>query len=369
MPKSVAPLFTPFTLNGLTLKNRIVMAPMTRGHSPDGIPNADNAAYYRRRAEHGCGLIITEGTTVGHPTASMMSAIPYFAGKEPMAGWKRVVDEVHDAGGKIMPQLWHTGMSRDPAGSPNPALPSSGPSGLDADGVQKAEPMSKQDIKAVIDAFARAAADARAAGFDGVEVHGAHGYLLDQFFWDKTNKRSDEYGGATLSERARFGVEVIEAIRREVGKDYPLILRLSQWKLGHFDAKLANTPEEWAAFLKPLSDAGVDMFHCSQRRFWQPEFAGSDQSLSAWTKKLSGKPVMNVGSVGLSGEFYVNVFTGAESEVTGLDDLVTSYERGDFDLIAVGRAILNDPEWTAKVRDGRFDALKPLEKGGVMAYY
>jgi 2,4-dienoyl-CoA reductase-like NADH-dependent reductase (Old Yellow Enzyme family) len=368
MPKSAAPLFTPFTLNGLTLKNRIVMAPMTRAQSPGGAPNEANAAYYRRRAESGVGLIITEGTTIGHDTASMTSHIPYFAGKEALAGWKRVADEVHAAGGRIMPQLWHTGMQRDPAGSPHPELPSSGPSGLDMAGEKKAEPMTKKDIKDVVDAFARGAADARANGFDGVEVHGAHGYLLDQFFWDVTNKRSDEYGG-DLTARARIGVEVIEAIRREVGKDYPVILRLSQWKLGHFDTKIATTPEQWGAFLKPLADAGVDMFHCSQRRFWQPEFEGSPLSLSAWTKKLSGKPVMNVGSVGLSGEFVTNVFTGAASEVTGLDDLITAFERGDFDLIAVGRALLNDHEWAAKIRDQRYDALKPLDKGAMTNYY
>ena len=129
MPRSTAPLFTPFTFNGLTLKNRIVMAPMTRAHSPGQIPNAENAAYYRRRAENGCGLLITEGTTVDHPASAAYADIPEFHGKEAMAGWKRVADEVHEAGGRIFPQLWHTGMSRDAATAPDPSTPSAGPSG------------------------------------------------------------------------------------------------------------------------------------------------------------------------------------------------------------------------------------------------
>ena len=105
-------LFSPFTLNGLTIPNRIVMAPMTRSHSPGGHPTEDVAAYYRRRTEGGVGLIITEGTTVDHPSASMDPNIPDFHSPEALAGWKRVAEEVHDAGGLIMPQLWHTGSMR-----------------------------------------------------------------------------------------------------------------------------------------------------------------------------------------------------------------------------------------------------------------
>ena len=300
MSRSVAPLFEPFTLNGLTLPNRVVMAPMTRSKSPGGIPGPEVAAYYRRRAEAECGLIVTEGTTVNTPVATGDPNVPQFWGEAALKGWKRVVDEVHDAGGKIMPQLWHVGMMRNPAKATNTDLPSHGPSGLTKPGKALSEPMTKAEIKATIDAFARAAADARALGFDGVEVHGAHGYIIDQFFWEGTNQREDEYGGDMVG-RTRFAVDIIEAIRREVGKDFPLILRFSQWKQQDYTAKLAQTPDELAAFLKPLSDAGVDAFHCSQRRFWEPEFEGSDLNL-ALTKKLTAPRSRSAASA-LSGEF------------------------------------------------------------------
>ena len=358
MSRSVAPLFEPFILNGLELPNRVVMAPMTRSKSPAGIPGPEVAAYYRRRAEAECGLIITEGTTVNSPVATGDPAVPQFWGEEALKGWKRVVEEVHAVGGKIMPQIWHVGMTRNPEKATNPGLPSHGPSGLVAPGKKRSEPMTKQEIKDTIEAFGRAAADAREVGFDGVEVHGAHGYLIDQFFWEGTNQREDEYGGDLVA-RTRFGVEIIEAIRREAGKDFPLILRFSQWKQQDYTAKLATTPDELAAFLKPLSDAGVDAFHCSQRRFWEPEFEGSDLNLAGWTKKITGKPSITVGSVSLSGEFIAS-FGGESSEATGIDELLDRLEKGEFDLVGVGRALLVDPAWAQKVHQGAFDKLMPF---------
>tara|TARA_R110002110_G_scaffold59726_24_gene168802 strand:+ start:7651 stop:8754 length:1104 start_codon:yes stop_codon:yes gene_type:complete len=355
MSRSVTPLFKPFTLNGVTLPNRVVMAPMTRSKSPGGVPGPEVAAYYRRRTEGECGLIITEGTTVNSPVATGDPNVPQFWGDAALKGWKRVVEDVHDAGGKIMPQLWHVGMARNPAKGTNPDLPSHGPSGLAKPGKAHSEPMTKKEIKDTINAFGQAAADARALGFDGVEVHGAHGYLIDQFFWEGTNIREDEYGGDLVG-RTRFAVEIIEAIRKEVGDDFPVILRFSQWKQQDYDAKLAHTPEDLGAFLKPLSDAGVDAFHCSQRRFWEPEFEGSALNLAGWTKKLSGKPSITVGSVSLSGEF-IGSFGGESSEATGIDDLLDRLEREEFDLVAVGRALLIDPAWTEKVRQGAFDKL------------
>jgi len=112
MSKNVNSLFKPFNLRDLSLKNRIAMAPMTRSFSPEGIPSEDVASYYRRRADGGTGLIITEGTTVNDPVATMDGKIPQIHGQYPLAGWENVVKEVHAVGGKIMPQLWHVGMAR-----------------------------------------------------------------------------------------------------------------------------------------------------------------------------------------------------------------------------------------------------------------
>ncbi|HEX7775293.1 MAG TPA: NADH:flavin oxidoreductase [Parvibaculum sp.] len=359
MSRSVAPLFRPFTFNGLTLPNRVVMAPMTRSQSPEGIPGANVAAYYRRRAENETGLIITEGTTIDDPVSTMDPNVPNFFGAS-LDGWKRVVEEVHGVGGKIMPQLWHVGMARNPSKAPYPELPSAGPSGLSKPGKRAAEPMTKEHVQRVIDAFAKGAADARRIGFDGIEIHGAHGYLIDQFFWEGLNERDDEFGG-DMRKRSEFGVRIVEAIRREAGKDYPLILRFSQWKQQDYTVKLAHTPEQLGEFLKPLSEAGVDCFHCSQRRFWEPEFEGSPLNLAGWTKKLTGKPTITVGSVSLSGEFIAS-FGGETSEATGIDDLLERLETDEFDLVGVGRALLVDPAWARKVHEGRFDALMPFSK-------
>ena len=146
--------------------------------------------------------------------------------------------------------------------------------------------------------------------------------------------------------------------RRRTGPDFPILLRFSQWKQQEYTARLVTTPDELAHFLRPLVDAGVDLFHCSTRRFWEPEFPGSDLNLAGWTKKLSGKPAMTVGSVSLSEEF-ITTFQGASAGTAGIDQLLEMLARGDFDLVAIGRALLVDPAWTSKVRARRFDQLRP----------
>lgn len=352
-------LFQPFVSDKLTLANRVVMAPMTRGFSPEGVPGDDVAAYYRRRAENGVGLIITEGTMINDRAATGNPNVPNFHGEAALAGWAKVVAEVHAAGGKIAPQIWHVGTSRKPGDSPFPEELPIGPSGIDVDTFAKVnEPMSEERIASVIAAYAQAAADAKRIGFDAVEIHGAHGYLIDQFLWERTNQRTDRYGGS-MEARLTFAVEVVAACRKAVGPDFPIILRLSQWKSSEYTAKLAGSPEELALFLAPLVAAGVDIFHCSTRRFWEAEFPGSDLNYAGWVKKLSGKPTITVGSVSLDKEF-LSSFRGEEAVVAHMDTLIERLAAEEFDLVAVGRALLVDPEWTAKVREGRSDELMPF---------
>jgi 2,4-dienoyl-CoA reductase-like NADH-dependent reductase (Old Yellow Enzyme family) len=353
-------LFTPFSFKGLTLKNRVVMAPMTRSFSPGGVATDDVAAYYRRRAEGQVGLIISEGTGVRRPASLNDPNIPRFHGETELAAWKKVIDGVHAGGGLMAPQLWHVGAvrSRHPDWSPPGAYDS--PSGLSSPGKKFAEGMTEEEVADAIDAFAAAAADAKRLGYDAVELHGAHGYLIDQFFWEGTNVREDAFGGPGLPGRARFAAEILKNVRAAVGPDFPVIIRLSQWKQQDFNAKLAHTPAEMEAWLQPLADAGADAFHCSQRRFWEPEFDGSDLNFAGWAKKLTGKPTITVGSVGLSGEFVAS-YGGEASQPASLDELLRRLERGDFDLVAVGRALLKDPNWAVKVHQGRSDELLSYE--------
>jgi 2,4-dienoyl-CoA reductase-like NADH-dependent reductase (Old Yellow Enzyme family) len=356
----VQALFQSFTLKSLTLKNRIVMAPMTRSFSPGGVPTTDVAAYYARRAGE-VGLIISEGTVIDRPASSNDPSVPHFHGGPALEGWQRVVDEVHAAGGAMAPQIWHMGVMRPHASGWIPLTPFEGPSGLVVPGERAGTEMTDRDIADTIAAFGHAAGEAKRLGFDAVELHGAHGYLIDQFLWAGTNKRTDDWGGTTLPERSRFAVAVVKAVRAAVGNDTVVILRLSQWKQQDFAVKLAKTPEEMEAWLTPLADAGVDIFHCSQRRFWQPEFEGSDLNFAGWAKKLTGKATITVGSVGLSGEF-IAAFQGESSHPSSLDELLRRFERGDFDLIAVGRAILSDPQWPTKIRKGHSDQLRDFSR-------
>ncbi|CAM8638723.1 NemA NADH,flavin oxidoreductases, Old Yellow Enzyme family [Comamonadaceae bacterium] len=352
---NAAPLFQPFAFKGLKLANRIVMAPMTRSFSPGGVPTPAVTEYYRKRAAAAVGLIVSEGTVVQRPSASNDPDVPHFWGDAALGAWQDVIYSVHQAGGVMAPQLWHVGAARNPRTTWTAPPPVDSPSGLSRPGKAFGEPMTDEAIADTIAAFAKAAGAAKRLGFDTIELHGAHGYLIDQFFWEGTNARTDKYGGDLVA-RGRFAAEILKAVRAEVGPDYPVIIRLSQWKQQDYNARIAQTPDEMAAWLQPLADAGADIFHCSQRRFWEPEFEGSDLNFAGWAKKLTGRPTITVGSVGLSGEFIAS-FGGESSKPASLDELMRRFDRGDFDLVAVGRALISDPDWALKVRDGRMSEL------------
>tara|TARA_R110002072_G_scaffold301164_3_gene480337 strand:+ start:128787 stop:129896 length:1110 start_codon:yes stop_codon:yes gene_type:complete len=353
-------LLKPFESPKLQLKNRVVMAPMTRQFSPDGVPGQNVADYYRRRAEGDVGLIITEGTTVNHKAASFDSKIPNFYTDEALAGWRHVVETVHQAGGKIAPQLWHVGCARKPGTGPFPDYPSAMPSGLALPGKLVGEPLSVAEIDSIVRAFGEAGGNAKKLGFDALEIHGAHGYLVDDFLWEGLNQRSDKYGGSRAA-RSQFAVEIVQAIRAEVGEDFPIIFRFSQWKQQEYTARLATSPDELAEVLTPISDAGVDIFHCSTRRFWEPEFEGSDLNLAGWTRKLLGKPVITVGSVSLNEEF-IATFQGGAAEAADINELLQRLSADEFDLVAVGRALIANPDWVKLVGAGEAETLKTYDR-------
>jgi 2,4-dienoyl-CoA reductase-like NADH-dependent reductase (Old Yellow Enzyme family) len=351
MTTDISTLFRPFSLKTLHLKNRIVMAPMTRAMTPAGIPQDRNAAYYQRRAEGQVGLILSEGTVVDRPASRNHPDVPSFYGAAPLAGWKNVISAVHAAGGRMAPQLWHAGSTKHLDWQPD--APVESPSGLLGPGSPRGVAMTDEAIADTITAFAEAAFEAKNLGFDAAEIHGAHGYLIDQFFWSATNLRTDRYGGTAIGDRTRFATDIIEAIRTAVGPDFPLILRVSQWKQQDYSARLAVTPQELEKWLRPLVKAGADILHCSQRRYWDPEFPEIDGenglNFAGWAKKITGAATISVGSVGLSQDSS-SAFRGEGSTSVGLDRLVERMARDEFDLIAVGRALLSDPKWVLKVQ-------------------
>jgi len=317
-------LFKTCKLGSLRLKNRWAMAPMTRGRSPGGIPTDTVAEYYEKRAQGGIGLIITEGVLVDHPLANAYGDIPYLR-DECLDGWRKVIEKAHSHGTKVFPQVWHCGPESNP-----------GVAGftVEKDGkvvVHKASPEDKQDL---LTAYSKAAVNVMKAGFDGLELHGAHGYLLDSFL------RSGDIA---------FAVEIIRETRLKTSPDFPICLRFSNFQIGNFEARFFETPEKLEKVLEPLIEAGVNVLHPSTRRFWVPEFEESERSLAWWTRKISGLPTIMVGNIGLKTE----EFSGSGKEgLRNLKDMLTADE---FDFAAVGRPLLTQPDWVNKVEAGDWE--------------
>lgn len=361
-------LFTPFQLGNLTLPNRIVFPPMGLEACDDGVPSEEGAAYYARRATGGASLVITEGVYIDHISSGDNPLLGRFHGENAFDGWRSVATKVHEAGGYTVPELWHVGLIyRGPdilVGGDikfRPELGQVSPSGYIAPGKKVCDGMTQAEIDHVIDCYGRGADMAKALGFDGVEIHGAHGYLPDQFFWKALNHRTDRYGGSPRA-RGQFAAELVAECKRRLDPGMPVILRISQWKMVDYQAMMAESPQELEALLAPVVEAGVDLFDCSQRRFWEPTFAGSDLNLAGWVKKVTGVPTVTVGSIGLDCDLLASLGEGrtAGLNLESLDKLMDRFERGDFDLVGVGRAMIAEPDWPKLVRKGTLDRLKPF---------
>src|SRR5204862_3770397 len=181
-----------------------------------------------------------------------------------------------------------------------PDAPSDGPSGIDLKGEKVASEPSEAEVLDMAQAYADAAGDAKRLGFDCVELHGAHGYLIDEFFWERTNQRTDRFGGS-IEKRAEFAAEAIRRCRLAVG-ELPILIRISQWKSGNYDAKVATTPQELERWVNVLADAGVDAIHCSQRRILEPQLPADDgpngPNPAGGGTTLAGCPTLTAGPVG-----------------------------------------------------------------------
>ena len=356
-------LSAPMTLGGLTLRNRIVMAPMTRECAPGGVPTEAMAAYYGRRAAGGVGLIITEGAAPNEE-GRFGAAVPRLFGADAMAGWQRVVHRAHDGGAAIFAQIWHVGAFSPAMIGMTDSVPTErlSPSGLAAPERSFGRAMTSAEISRTIRDFGQAARLAREAGFDGVEIHAAHGYLPDQFFWDRTNARSDRYGG-TLAARSRFAAAIITECKARAGSDFPVTLRLSQWKQLDYMAHVVDNAEELADWLAPLTAAGVDGYHVSTRRFWEPAFPGNDETLAGWVRRLAGRPVIAVGSALLETDFKSP--TGKEhSSLTsgGMQRVIDGLTEGRFDMMAFGRALLANADLADRLLSGDLTGLRAYDR-------
>lgn len=344
-------LLSPFRVGDLTVSNRVVMAPMSRRFAVDWTLDQRHADYYSRRAELGVGLIVTEATYVDHESAGEDPTVPRLGARRADAGWGRVVESVHEVGGKIWLQLFHVGARLSAhRGSALYARFPHAPSGLGLAGEVVGEPMTRSEIDSVVGAFERGARLAREVGFDGVEIHAAHGYLIDQFFWDRTNRRTDRFGGSPAS-RARFAAEVVHRCRGAVGQGFPISIRVSQWKVDHYDATVASSREELRELMCPVVEAGADIIDVSTRRYWEPAFGGG-LTLAGEMKEASGLPTIAVGSVGVSKQFSPGKSAAETAFGASLEPLSARVEAEEFDLLAVGRSLIVRPQFVADLRSG-----------------
>ncbi|GGL23245.1 oxidoreductase [Nocardia jinanensis] len=330
-------------IGGLRLRNRAVVAPMSRVSTEgDGVPTADMAEYYARFAAGGFGLITTEGTYIDAEFSQSYSGQPGIVTAPQLDGWREVTARVHVAGGSIALQLMHGGALvqenpfRDrtlapsavqPKGVQMPAYGGTGPFALP-------EEATRADIRAIIAGFGAAAERARSVGFDAVEIHGANGYLIDQFLTDYTNLRGDEYGGA-VERRIRFVVEVVRSVRAAVGAEFLVGLRLSQTKVNDFDHRWSGAAEA-ATIFRAVAAAGVDYLHlASEGRDWyDTAVLDTGETITRLARTITGLPVIANGGMHAPG-----------LARTVLDD-------GHADLVALGRGALANPDWPRMIADG-----------------
>lgn len=336
------PALAPVGLGALALRNRFAVAPMTRvSATPDGTPTAQMAEYYRGYATGGFGLIISEGI---HPDATHSQGYfnqPGLVTDEHIAGWRTIVDAVHAADTPIIAQLMHAGaISQGNARGFETIGPSAvrprGEMMVDYGGVGGAwnapREMTARDIDDVIAGFVAAARNARAAGFDGVEIHGANGYLLDQFLTDYTNQRTDEYGGS-VENRIRLTARVLHAIREAVG-DYPVGVRLSQTKVNDFVYRWPGGEADARIIFAALTEATYLHIASEGRNFLETAALPSGTTITKLAREVSGRPV---------------IANGGMHQLSQAADVLTGEHA---DILSLGTGALANPDLPRKVAAG-----------------
>ncbi|PLR87202.1 NADH:flavin oxidoreductase [Bacillus sp. V33-4] len=334
-------LFAGLDIAGLKLENRIALAPMTRvSATEDGFVTERMIKYYTKFARGGFSLLITEGVYPDELYSQGYLYQPGIVNEDQTKSWRNVVESVHKQGSKIICQLMHAGaLSQGNIHKAN----SIGPSAIKPKGSQLSfyrgegefplsKEMSSADIEDVKNGFVNAAKHAKEAGFDGVEVHGANGYILDQFLTDYTNKRDDNYGGSTEN-RVRLSVEVLQEIRKAVGGDYPVGIRISQAKVNDSDHKWAGKEKDAEVIFSHLARAGADFIHITEPKAFEPAFAGSSTTLPELAKKYGKVPV---------------IANGALHDPEKAEELITE---GYADVISLGKGALANQDWPSKVRN------------------
>lgn len=331
------------SINRTLFRNRIMVAPMTRiSASETGVPGKRMQDYYTRFAKGGFGAIITEGIYIDQAWSQTYAFQPGIVNNEQISGWKDIVENAHQVGTRVIAQLIHAGaLSQKNIYCPD----SVGPSAVKPKGQQlefyygsgeyrTPVALTEEQIRGIISSFADSAERAISdAGFDGVEIHAANGYLLDQFLTDYTNQRTDKWGGS-LENRLAITLEVIRAVRNKIGADKVLGVRVSQGKVNDFNHKWKEGEAGAMTIFGLLANAGVDYIHVTEYKSWLPAFENGRKSLVQIAREAAPETVI--------------IANG------GLDDGETAEKLLDMgaDFVSIGKAALANPDWPRKVRCG-----------------
>jgi 2,4-dienoyl-CoA reductase-like NADH-dependent reductase (Old Yellow Enzyme family) len=331
-------LFSPFKLKNHGLKNRIGVAPMTRMSSiKDSVPRRDVLDFLVRRAENGAAIVYTEAIVTDYESAQGYPGQARLLTQRQIDAWKPVVKAIQDNGAMAIMQMFHCG--RVAWEQVNPANRVIAPSALQPKLNNRLtgkpypvpDEMTQFDIDHVITGFAETAKGAVAAGFDGIEIHGAHGYLVNSFLSPYSNQRADVYGG-TIENRFRFAKEVIEAVHKVIPEDRLLTFRISNWSAVDIGVSLFPNKEEWQELIKRLSEEPVDAISVSTIRYKDNAF-GTDRNMTEITREVTDLPIMICGQI---------------FDRTSAEDALKN-----ADIVLSAKSILLNPDWVEDVRSGK----------------
>lgn len=343
-------LFTPYTLGQFTLKNRFGVAPMTRMSSGDsGIPRQDVFDFLVRRAKNGSAIVYTEAIVTDYESAQGYPGQARITTQPQINAWKEVVTRIHSENSLAILQMFHCGRMAWP--DVNPAHRTIAPSDIaptqDNPLTQAQYPcpeaMSVYDIDHVITGFVETAKGALAAGFDGIEIHGAHGYLISQFLSAYSNKRTDDYGGS-VENRFRFAREVIQAVRKVVPNDKLLIFRISDWGIADMEVSLFETRENYQQTINLLSEQAIDAISVSTYTFDQDAY-GSGKNMTELTREMTNLPLMICGGI--------------------YDRATADKALQDADIVLAGKSLLLNPNWVADVKENKTLTRYSSEEAGI----
>lgn len=343
-------VFSPLHVNGFTFHNRLGVAPMTRMSSPgDSIPRQDVFDFLVRRAENGAAVVFTEAIVTDYESSQGYPNQSRLLTARQIEAWRPIVARIRKHGAVAIMQMFHCGRMAWP--EINPAVRSIAPSAVapQQDNPLTGAPypvpdeMSRFDIEHVINGFVETARGAVEAGFDGVEIHGAHGYLINQFLSGYSNKRTDKYGGS-IENRCRFAREIIRAVKEVLPEEKLLTFRVSNWGIADMEVSLFDSGAEWQKMIEILSEEPIDMLSVSTYDFAEKVF-GTDLNMTQLTRKATGLPIMICGKI-----------HDRQSAEEALQDA---------DLVLSAKSFLLNPDWVADVRSGKDLPLHKSEEADI----